>query len=110
MADRDSTGKFVKGCKTGGARPGAGAKPLIRREILDSVVSESDWRDIYAAVRDQAVAGDIKAAEWLDVRRWGKIAEAVDAPVDVPPINILFHSPPSLLLPAASEPEPPKGD
>lgn len=71
--------------RNGGARAGAGRKPreLAQRlhNILDAAVPDAEWLQITQSISRLARAGNIRAAEWLMDRKFGKPSQnADDAP------------------------------
>lgn len=73
MGTRDpKTGKFVKG-KSG--NPGGRAKGIT--SLIDSAISEADWKELIGIVIDMGRRGNLKAIEMLLDRRWGKPIQAI---------------------------------
>jgi hypothetical protein len=77
MTDRDpSTGKFMPG---NNANPGGRPKlDFTISGLIDAVVTESDWKAIIRRVVKAAKRGNVRAAELLLDRRWGKAIQAVE--------------------------------
>lgn len=72
---RDEHGRFIKGV-TGNPK---GRKPKEISEnitkLLDRVVSEQDWLDIFDVALKQAKRGDDRARDFLTERRFGKVIQ-----------------------------------
>lgn len=82
---RDDRGRFVRG-----GPPGPGRPPGYSRlaELLDSALTDEIRRDIIAALADRAKAGDVRAAEFLFDRAYGKPRQAISVgPEDLDPVT-----------------------
>lgn len=66
----DEQGRFTKG-----NTEGTGRKVSALKRALEEAVTEDDIKDIANALKEQAKAGDIKAAELLFNRLFGKPAQ-----------------------------------
>jgi hypothetical protein len=77
MTDRDASGKFVAGNK---ANPGGKIKrtDLTITALIDSVVTDDDWKFIIETLLKRARRGDNKAIEMLLDRRFGKAMQPTD--------------------------------
>lgn len=67
MEGRDEQGRFQPGNGYGGKSPGRPRRSVeveYLRALSDEVTID-DWKDIVAAAKEQAKAGDAKAREWL---------------------------------------------
>lgn len=73
MGNRDpKTGKFVQG-KSG--NPGGRAKGIT--SLIDSAISEADWKELIGIVIDMGRRNNLKAIEMLLDRRWGKPLQSI---------------------------------
>lgn len=66
------TGRFVAG-KSGNP----GGRPKGITSLIDSAISEADWKELLKIVIDMGRKGNLKAIEMLLDRRWGKPVQSI---------------------------------
>lgn len=73
MGNQDSkTGRFVKG-KSG--NPGGRSKGIT--SLIDSAITQADWKELVLLVLKMGRNGNLKAIEMLLDRRWGKPVQSI---------------------------------
>jgi hypothetical protein len=77
MTDRDGNGRFTKGnCANPKGRPTIKEEAAIA-DIIDSVITIEDWRDVFKKLLSLAKRGSIQATNVLLERKFGKIPDAL---------------------------------
>lgn len=71
MADRDASGRFVRGNPGGPGNPHAGTVARLRSVLLDTV-TEDDLRAVVRALVDEARSGNVPAIRELLDRTLGR--------------------------------------
>lgn len=80
--------------RSGGARPGAGAKKrgdlAQLRELIDAHVTDADWASIFKALLIKARKGNVAAFRELRACRYGQIPIATDPAEEDDDIRVIM--------------------
>ncbi len=77
MADRDSSGRFVKGYQGGPGRKPRRTEDQYLKATVDSITL-ADWKEIVEKAAAQAKRGDSRARQWLSDYLLGKPQQKID--------------------------------
>lgn len=81
LIERDERGKFAKGNRGGPGRPTAN-KEREYLQALGSVVSIGDWKAIAIKAKEDAIAGDRYARDWLSKYLIGPAQNIMEAAME----------------------------